>query len=324
MKKITLILFFGFLYQLSFAQNLKKVDQIVSSYPEVTSIEELAKKINYDFKGSNLEKVRAVYTWIGINIKYDYMLYDSNLLRQPEFIVFNDQSDLNWIKKRKKKEIAQKAFSKKKGLCTGYAYLFQRICNLIDIPNELIFGYTKTSFQDIGIKPTTKNHVWNSVNIDNRWLLIDVTFGSGYMYKDVWQQHLNFKYFDARKKFLKLTHFATGLKWKRFMKQKEFQQFCEDPFFQNAFLKSNIEIITPTVGEIIINKRERIRLTVKKLSKSDKIRYLYLHDKILHKAQVVNKHERLTNLYFKNPKRDTSLHIYINNELALEYKIKVR
>ncbi|WP_299103647.1 transglutaminase domain-containing protein [uncultured Tenacibaculum sp.] len=323
MKKILLILFFCLSNQLSFSQDFKKVDQIIKYYPEIQTIEQLAQKINYDFKNSNLEKVRAIYTWIGLNIKYDYMLFNSSLLRHPEFIAYNDEHDLDWIKRRKIKEVAQSTFEARKGLCTGYAYLFQRICNLMDIPNELIYGYTRTSFRDIGYIPKTKNHVWNSVKIDNRWLLMDLTFGSGYMYKDVWQKKFNQDYFDASKDFIKLTHFATDSKWNTYLDQKNLQEFCLDPFFKNAYLKSNIEIIKPTVGEIVINKKEKIRLSIKKLPNVDNIRYSYLHDDKIYDARIDNKQEQTTDIYFKNPKRDTSLHIYINNELALEYKVKI-
>lgn len=324
MKKAYLIISVLFLVNHNiFSQNLHKVDNIVKYYPEINSIKELAEKVNYDFKNSDLEKIRAIYTWIGLNLEYDDLSYNSKLLKSPEFVFYYDEDDLEWIKKRKIKEIAKKAFYTKKGLCTGYAYLFHTLCNLMNIDNELVYGYTKTSFRDIGIIPDSKNHVWNTVKINDKWLFFDITYGSGYAYKGVWQRKTNYAFFNADKNLLKLTHFPSDQKWNRYIEQKKLNQFCYDPFYQQAYLKNKIEIIKPKIGEIIVNKKEKIKLTLKKSKKINDIKYLYLHDNKIYSAQIDNRDDSFTNIYFKNPKKNTSLHIYINNELALEYKITV-
>ena len=57
MKKITLLLFI-FSFNL-FSQDLKKVDKIIYSYHSITSAEQLAKRIDYDFK-TDLEKLKGI------------------------------------------------------------------------------------------------------------------------------------------------------------------------------------------------------------------------------------------------------------------------
>ena len=62
MKKYTLLLLlFPFIIS---AQDFTMVDNVVkSAYKNVTSIENLAKRIDYDFK-TDVEKTRAVFTWL--------------------------------------------------------------------------------------------------------------------------------------------------------------------------------------------------------------------------------------------------------------------
>ena len=320
MKKTLFFLFFLISFnEISFSQDLTRVDKIMYSYNGINSIEELSERIDYDFK-TKIEKVRAIYTWIALNIEYNY--FSNKLLVAPDFVVYTNDYDLERIEQRKIKQIAKKTFNAKKGVCIGYAYLFQNICNQINIENELIYGYTKSSVNRIGVIPKNKNHVWNAVKIDDKWILIDVTYGSGYIYKDVWQKKLNLDFFNAQKEKLRLTHFPANTKWQKFLNQKPLDEFCYAPFYQDGFLKSKIEILKPKIGEIVINSRKRIHLKLKHLNALDDVKYLFSNDPKIYNAKIIN-NETYTDIYFKNPKTSTNLHIYVNNKLTLEYKIKV-
>lgn len=73
---------------------LTDVDKIMYSYSNINSIEELTKRIDYDFK-TNIEKARALYTWISLNIRYK--LKNPYLLETPKvYRVFSDD-DLIYI-----------------------------------------------------------------------------------------------------------------------------------------------------------------------------------------------------------------------------------
>lgn len=284
------------------------------------SIESLASRIDYDFK-TEIEKVRAIYTWIALNIEYDN--YSTNFLKVPEFIVYSNEFDLKRQEKHKEQLVINKAFKNKKGVCYENALLFNKLCSLIDIKNELVYGYSKSSVNDIGIIPHNKNHVWNAVKIKEHWLLFDVTYGSGYTYKNVWQREINLDYFDAKKEKLRLTHFPSSKFWRNFLNQKPLKEFCYEPFYQNAFLKYKIEFIEPNIGEIIVNDKKDIHLKIKKNKNVTNIKYVFAHESIIRSPLIKNQGD-ITDLYFKSPKTDTSLHIYIENKLALEYKIKLQ
>lgn len=316
-RLLSLLLFFNTLLN---AQNLKKVDAIIYSYIEPNSIEELSNRIDYDFK-TDLEKVRAIYNWIALNIEYD--VFKTTVLNSPEFFIYQNNDDLNRIKRIQTIKQINKTFDSKKGVCVDYALLFNKICNLLNIKNELVYGYTKSSVNQIGIIPTSKNHVWNAVYINNKWIMIDVTYGSGYVYKNVWQKKLNLDYFNASKEKLKLTHFPSKKIWQDHLNQKPLKEFCLAPFYKDIYFKQKLNIIEPESGLIRIdNNNKRIYLKIDKLLDTNNILYLYSSDNVVRKP-IIKKEKHITSISFKNPKENTNLHIYIENKLALEYKIRV-
>lgn len=73
-KKITVIfLFLNFIFlHSSYSQKYSDVDRAIVKYPKhFNSTEDLAEKIQEDFS-SDGDKARAIYTWIALNVKYDY------------------------------------------------------------------------------------------------------------------------------------------------------------------------------------------------------------------------------------------------------------
>ncbi|CAM1356702.1 hypothetical protein TASCI_70166 [Tenacibaculum ascidiaceicola] len=52
------------------------------------------------------------------------------------------------------------------------------------------------------------------------------------------------------------------------------------------------------------------------------MKYLFSSNYKIHNAKIINK-ETFSSIYLKPPKKNTTLHIYVNNELSLEYKVKV-
>ncbi|WP_422090526.1 transglutaminase domain-containing protein [Tenacibaculum ovolyticum] len=319
MKKLALIFLFILINKNLFSQDLKKIDKIIASYMKAESVESLAKRIDYDFE-TEIEKVRAIYTWIALNIEYNTLKYNS--LTPPDFIIYTTEPDFKRARKRKENRLINKAFKNKRGVCYENALLFNKLCNLINLESEMIYGYSKSSVYYIGVIPKNKNHVWNAVKIKNNWLLFDVTYGAGYSYKGVWQKKIDLSYFNVKKEKLRLTHFPSSKFWQRYLNQKTLEEFCYEPFYQNAFLKYKIGILEPNTGEITVNNSDKIHLKIKNPEDITNIKYIFSDDDKVRIPVIKNKNS-LTDIYFKNPKRNTNIHIYIENELALEYKIKL-
>jgi len=121
------------------------VDAYVSSL-KINDTSNLAIKITKPFT-KELEKVRAIFMWMNSNIQYDYVGLASNnyTFEVPEVL---------------RKRVA---------VCDGYSRLFYYLCSGAGITSNYLRGLTPRG-----------EHAWNSVRIDNKWYLIDVTWGLKY------------------------------------------------------------------------------------------------------------------------------------------------
>lgn len=315
MKKILLLLFLT--TTITFSQKLEKVNKIIYSYKSILSAEELAKKIDSDFK-TNLEKIRAIYTWLALNIKYDKET--TTLLEAPKYYIYSNEYDLAYRLKRVNNELVSKTITDKKAVCTGYALTFKKLCNLLKIENELIKGYVKTETYEINYIPKNKNHVWNAVKIDGTWLLVDVTYGAGYSINNVWHSKPNYFYFNVDKESLRLTHYPSDSKWMQFFRRKPLNQFCNQPIYNYAFFNNGAELITPKKGEIEVFEN---KITIKVKNINFKTGILYSFEKSIGAKKPQIRHlDSITSITIKIPPEKKKLYIYFNGESALAYKIK--
>ena len=319
MKKFTFIFFLSIFSLSSQVDKLNKVDKIMYSYSNINSIEELSKRIDYDFK-TDIEKVRAVFTWVSLNIKYEQK--QQYLLEMPKsYLVFSDD-DLKRRQKIENEKILKNTFNKKEGVCTGYAFLFHKICTLLNIENELVYGYVRRSLNDIGYVSTSKNHVWNAVRIDDEWILVDTTWAAGYVSNGVWQQKLNTNYFNISKKKLRTTHYPSEQYWLDYLAQKPLKDFCFQPIKTTVFTKSNATLVLPNTGIIKTVKNKNFKLKIRNLKKGTQVLYRYGESKKV-KSPFLKTKELITSINIDGTKKNSFLHIYFDNNLALSYKVEV-
>lgn len=319
MKNFTFIFFFSIFSLSSQVDQLNKVDKIIYSYSNITSIEELSKRINYDFK-TDLEKVRAAFTWISKNIYYKHKNpFEITALRT--FIVFNEDDLKRKIKIDNEKTIRE-TFNSRSGVCKGYALLFHKICNLLNIKNELIYGYVRGSLNEVGNLPTNKNHVWNAININNKWIFIDATWASGYYNNGEWLQKVNTKYFNISKEELKLTHFPAATFWQKLINQKPLKEFCNQPIVKTAFLESKAQLVLPNQGIIRAEKNKSFKININNLKPNTNIFYRIGNNGKIKTAYLTRK-SKVTSVRIRGINKNNSLHLYFNNDLALSYKVLV-
>ena len=154
-KWIFLLTFFCF-NQSSNAQSFdeRQVDNIMMNIPasqtiSTTAIAEYVKQ-NFD---KDRKKIRAIYSWVASNIKYDT---DSanviNLGTDPDAKI-------------------TAALRRRRGVCENYAAIFNDICLKAGLTGFIVDGYTKQN----GVIDKT-GHSWCAVLVDNDWLLCDPTW----------------------------------------------------------------------------------------------------------------------------------------------------
>lgn len=182
-----------FCFSSFFSQNKSKyaeVDNIITKANDsINNIVSLVKFIEINFKEEEF-KCRAIYKWITTNIEYDLnSMYTINL-------------------KAKKDDIISAAVSDRKAICMGYAYVFDTVCKLSGIKSEVIVGSTRQSWF-----PEPTGHAWNSVKINEKWYLVDPTWGSGTISNRKFVKKLNEKYFLASGLALRPSHHPIDPIW---------------------------------------------------------------------------------------------------------------
>jgi hypothetical protein len=112
---------------------------------------------------TDLEKCRAVYTWMAYNIKYDDVAYNNNSSS------FMD---------------ALEVLKEQKAVCAGYSELFTYLCSRLNLEVKSVFGWSKgygyKQEEMLNMKSIPdSDHAWNLVKIDGEWRCFDATWGSG-------------------------------------------------------------------------------------------------------------------------------------------------
>ena len=180
-----------------FSQDYERIDATILLYPtQCESPEELSKFITRDFITEE-EKVRAIYSWIIENIAYDPKEYKKFDYR------FSNIKERNKKEEITREKIIGRTLQKGVAVCEGYAFLFEKLCELQGITNYLVRGDTKTTLEGIG-KEYATNHVWNVAYIDGKPFLFDPTWGAGKYHQNFIKETNYYYYKTPPNLFIKL------------------------------------------------------------------------------------------------------------------------
>lgn len=160
--------------------------------PQKANTKNLAEQIVRG-KKTDAEKAKSIFNWIVYNISYDNELRADNALQQKIYI--------------SEENIIANVLKRKKALCGGYAYLFEKLCADVGLKAKTIHGYTKTP----GVKkiPEKVNHSWNAININGVWKLLDITWAISQSTTDAAKSYW---YFTPPSQFIK-THYPEDREW---------------------------------------------------------------------------------------------------------------
>lgn len=257
------ILLFGILLSFTFlnAQELDKIDVIVSQYPKTFGAsEELAALINKDFN-TDKEKARAIYSWVTMNVKYDVDAHFSKKKRKR--IKYKDKVDRAQKEQKQRIRIENKALTEHIAVAEGYATLYNRLCELSGLYGYIIKGTGKLRTYDIGRLPKMRSHSWNVVQIDKEWFFVDATLGAGtvdYIEK-TYQHSFNDKYFFTPPEEFFLNHFPKDKGW--LFVEKTPEDFAKLPLLTGEYLKNEFELITPNEGVLDLKGKDSIQFQIK-------------------------------------------------------------
>jgi hypothetical protein len=167
-----------------------------------------------------------IFYWITCNIRYDTVAYFSGR--------FDDQS-------------AEGVFRTRKGVCSGYANLYKYLCNQLQIPCEIISGYSKGyGFEYRQNPPVRTDHAWNAVEIDSHWYLMESTWGSGHLNaQNAFEHKLTTYYFLPRPNEMIYHHIPENDRWQLLRTPIRLEEFMRIPRLRPLYFEYKIELISP-------------------------------------------------------------------------------
>lgn len=205
-----------------------------------SSIEDLARYLCGPAK-SDEERARAIYRWIGANIRYDVAgTTGPRRCRTPEEVL-----------------------AEKRGVCSGYSALFSSLCEHSGLEVVVIRGHAKGYGYSVGSQiPEETNHAWNAVLIDGEWRLVDSTWGAGAVDpEEGFVQRFEDFYFLTPPEELVWTHLPEDPSWQLLdspMSKEEFEglAYAKPPFFKNE-----MRIESPLEGTIRADEGAKVTLS---------------------------------------------------------------
>ena len=174
MKSITLVLFlissFAFGQGSDFGHiDFKKADSIALSYEgeSLKNLPVLTHKLTASLS-TDVEKFRAIYTWVSTNIENDYSSYVKTRKKRKK-LSENRKALIVWNNSFTPK-VFENLLKYRKTACTGYAYLIRELASLAGIHCKIIDGYGRTATLILD-ENSIPNHSWNAVELNGKWYL---------------------------------------------------------------------------------------------------------------------------------------------------------
>lgn len=134
---------------------------------------------------SDRDKAKAVYEYTAKTISYDV-----KKLKNSEF---------EWD------DSALKVLNLKTGICQDYAYLAIALLRAGDMEARYIAGSAGSGFN-------YARHAWVEVKVDGEWLIMDPTWGAGYVENDTFVANYTEDYFEPNEEAFE-THYRIGVEY---------------------------------------------------------------------------------------------------------------
>lgn len=264
--------------------NFSKVDKVVLDYPSgYTSVDSLAQRVLSDFS-SPTEQVRAFYTWLINNISYDV---DQTYARETQ-IPYTDRKDSLIRTNAVLGALAQLALEEKKGICSGYTYLFHQLCLLAGIEAHYIIGYAKSGILDLMANPESLKHAWNVVKLNQQWHFIDATWGAGHIANEQFIKQSSYDYFMASPNYFELSHQPLVNKLVLTKNKRTLEEFLRTPVFFAHYKNSNYELLEPnSINGLIDSETKKLELTIRTKTKTS---YIEVYNEQMIKPRRIETH----------------------------------
>ena len=332
--KNTILIFFVLSFSLVHAQisdfkniNFTRADNIskLNEGESIKNLPLLCYKLTNKLD-SEVEKFRAIYTWVSTNIKGDNSMHRK--VRRTRGKLKGDSVSLNKWNRNYKKTVFKTLIKRKKTMCTGYAYLIKEMARIINIDSKIIDGYGRSVSSNVS-ELGMPNHSWNAVKLNNKWYLCDATWSSGYMNENgSFIKDYNDGYFLADAKLFSKDHFPIHKTW-LLNSSLSSKQFVEAPLVYGKIFKHKTIPVLPLKMEVQTKKGNAVNFKLKLLknNSSKKISLVSFLGSNQKKLPIYEYKKEGNIVQFKhdfNWKGNYDIHLKVNNDIVATYTVKVK
>lgn len=275
---------------------------------------------------TDVEKFRAIYTWVCTNIKGDNYLH-SKVKRKRNKLKNDHNSFLAWNKEYKK-NIFKKLLKHKKTMCTGYAYLIKELSYLANIECVIIDGYGRTVDSNVDTLELA-NHSWNAVKLNQKWYLCDATWSSGYMNgDDIFINQYNDGYFLTNPVLFGKNHYPLKKEWLLTDDTITTTDFTTAPLVYGEAFKYQILPLSPQEMKVVVNKNKELKFNFKTSSNITKneialVHYIGTEEKVFDIYDLKKENGLISfNSRFKY-KGLYDIHLKVKNDIVATYTLNV-
>jgi hypothetical protein len=133
------------------------------------------------------------------------------------------------------------------------------MCGHVNIECNIISGIGRGDIDDIG--NTKENHSWNSVYLNNKWYLCDITWASGCVNRKETEFTRMFEecYFLTDPNYFIANHYASNPAMTFVFDRPTLKEFAVAPIKHGEFIKSKVNQLYPTEGRIRVFQDSVIR-----------------------------------------------------------------
>lgn len=177
--------------------------------------EEVAEKITAT-SASDIEKARAIFDWLAFNIGYDTTYRIAS---------------------------AEGAFKYRNGVCQGYATLFCRMAEHVGLKADLVEGDAKNNmhYRPGSSRGQGGGHAWNIVGLEDRDIIVDATWGAGFVNGGSFNRFFQPEWFDPHPAIAVFTHIPSSLTDELLEPLVSAELFDELPYIQPTLAYSGLD-----------------------------------------------------------------------------------
>lgn len=192
-----------------------------------------------------IDRARAIYDWIALNITYDIKAAKSNNTAK------NTPTDV---------------LLSRKAVGIGFASLFQDMCSAADIRCLTVDGFVKNNTEQIDEKSAEINHSWAVVQLGqspDTWYYVDPAWGSGYADAEmkVFTKSFTDAYFFTDKPIFNLQHYPDNEAWKLGGAPKNKKEFYSLPVIKVAGPELGMKRFTPNDGHFKVRVNKEVNFS---------------------------------------------------------------